>query len=488
MSTTDPDSNDSHTYSLVSGSGDTDNASFSISGSSLLTAAVFDYETKNSYSIRVRSTDSEGTFYEKAFTVAVIPKSVTITTTDSTTTEAGGTGSFTVFLNSEPTSDVTITVTSSDTTEGIVSPSSLTFTSSNYATAQSITITGVDDNVVDGSVSYSVSLSTSSSDSNYNGISISAVSMTNTDDDTLGVTVTTTDNTTTEAGGTGSFNVFLNSEPTSDVTITVTSSDTTEGTVSSSSLTFTSSNYSTAQTITVTGVDDSDGDGDIGYSVTMSASSFDSNYNGISISSVSLTNVNDELYQQAYLKASNNDASDEFGYSVAMSNNTIVVGAYMESSNQTTITNGSTTSSDNSNNRSGAAYVFKRSGSTWSHEAYLKAPNSRDNDDFGYSVAIDGDTIVVGARDEDSNQTTITNGSTASSDSSNSSSGAAYVFKRSGSTWSHEAYLKAPNNDASDQFGWSVAIDGDTIVVGANLESSNQTTITNGSTEMPNTS
>jgi len=71
LSTNDPDIGDTFTYSLVSGAGSTDNASFNISGSSLRTSAIFDYETKNSYSIRVRSTDAGSLFIEKAFTILV---------------------------------------------------------------------------------------------------------------------------------------------------------------------------------------------------------------------------------------------------------------------------------------------------------------------------------------------------------------------------------------------------------------------------------
>ncbi|MFY8043670.1 MAG: FG-GAP repeat protein, partial [Rhodoferax sp.] len=138
---------------------------------------------------------------------------------------------------------------------------------------------------------------------------------------------------------------------------------------------------------------------------------------------------------QAYAKASNAAASDSFGTSVAISDDTMVVGAPGEDSNQTTITNGSTASTDNSASSAGAAYVFVRSGSAWSQQAYLKAPNAGVSDNFGSSIAISGDTVVVGAPLEESNQTTITNGSTASTDNSASSAGAAYVFVRSGNTW-----------------------------------------------------
>ncbi len=186
--------------------------------------------------------------------------------------------------------------------------------------------------------------------------------------------------------------------------------------------------------------------------------------------------------QEAYLKAPNAEANDQFGYSVSVSSDTIVAGAYTEGSNQTTITNGTTASADNSASGAGAAYVFKRTGTTWAQEAYLKAPNAETNDNFGYSVSVSSDTIVVGAIFEDSNQTTISNGTTASADNSAVNAGAVYVFKRTGTTWAQEAYLKAPNAGGSDSFGGVVSISSDTIAVGVNNEDSNQTTITNGTT------
>ena len=186
--------------------------------------------------------------------------------------------------------------------------------------------------------------------------------------------------------------------------------------------------------------------------------------------------------QQAYLKAPNAQANDEFGINVSVNGESAIVGAYFEASNQTTITNGQTASSDNSADDSGAAYVFNRSGTSWSQQAYLKAPNPEASDYFGNSVSINGDTAIVGAADEDSNQTTITNGTTASSDNSASGAGAVYVFTRSGSNWSQQAYIKAPNAEFADEFGWSVAVTDDTAVVGSAYEDSNQLTITNGAT------
>ena len=173
--------------------------------------------------------------------------------------------------------------------------------------------------------------------------------------------------------------------------------------------------------------------------------------------------------QQGYLKASNAATNDVFGNSVAISGDTIVVGAYREASNATGVDGDQ---SDNSAVQSGAAYVFTRSGSTWSQQAYLKASNTGANNLFGSSVSISGDTIVVGAYVESSNATGI------DGDQANNlapESGAAYVFTRSGSTWSQQAYVKASNTDGNDFFGQSVAISGDTVVVGAYREASNAT-------------
>ncbi|GBF50403.1 fibronectin type III domain protein [Leptospira ryugenii] len=209
------------------------------------------------------------------------------------------------------------------------------------------------------------------------------------------------------------------------------------------------------------------------------SASVDNSISGSGAVYVFLRNV-DSWTQQAYIKAPNVDAGDRFGNSVAISGDTIVVGANFEASNQTTIINGTTASADNSSAQAGAAYVFTRNGSTWSQQAYLKAPNVGTGDRFGESVAISGDTILVTAPFEDSNQTTIINGTGASIDNSASNAGSAYVFVRSGSTWSQQAYLKASNAGADDLFGRAVAISSDTVVVGARGEDSSQITITNG--------
>ena len=147
-----------------------------------------------------------------------------------------------------------------------------------------MTVTGVNDLVVDGDVAYTiVTAAAVSTDPNYNGVNAADVAVTNTDDDVAGITVTPTAGLmTTEAGGTATFTVVLNTQPTADVTIALSSSDTTEGTVGPASLIFTTANWNVAQTVTVTGVDDAVVDGDVGYTiVTAAAVSTDPNYTGV---------------------------------------------------------------------------------------------------------------------------------------------------------------------------------------------------------------
>jgi hypothetical protein len=133
---------------------------------------------------------------------------------------------------------------------------------------------------------------------------------------------------------------------------------------------------------------------------------------------------------------------------------------------------------------SGAAYVFVREGTTWTQQAYLKASNTGAEDYFGYSVAVSGDTVVMGAPEDDSNATGV-NGNQANN--SAAGAGAAYVFVREGTTWTQQAWLKASNTGGpssgrpnGDNFGYSVAVSGDTVAVGAWEEDSNATGV-NGS-------
>ena len=175
--------------------------------------------------------------------------------------------------------------------------------------------------------------------------------------------------------------------------------------------------------------------------------------------------------QQAYLKASNTDGGDYFGYSVSISGNTVLVGAFLEDSNATGVDGDQ---SNDSISNSGSAYVFVRTGTSWAQQAYLKASNTNFAYQFGFSVSISGDTLVVASPYEDSNATGV-NGN--QNNTSENISGAAYVFVRTGTSWDQQAYIKASNTQGGDQFGRSVSISGDTVVVSTNLEDSNATGI-----------
>ena len=134
--------------------------------------------------------------------------------------------------------------------------------------------------------------------------------------------------------------------------------------------------------------------------------------------------------QQAYIKAVNSNVSDNFGRSISIDGDILAVGAYLEDSSETTVTNGTTGSSNNDKSASGAVYVFTRNGAgIWAQDAYIKASNSEADDNFGDFVSIDAETLAVGVKLEDSNQTTITNSTSASSNNDNSSSGAVYVYE-----------------------------------------------------------
>jgi len=163
--------------------------------------------------------------------------------------------------------------------------------------------------------------------------------------------------------------------------------------------------------------------------------------------------------QQAYLKASNAQAGDGFGFAVAVSGdgNTVAVSANFEDSAAIGI-NGDQGS--NAAENSGAVYLFTRTGAAWSQQTYIKASNTEADDRFGYSLSLSdaGSTLAVGATNEDSVAAGM-NGNQA--DNSAALAGAVYVFTRAGSNWSQQAYIKASNTQAGDLFGFCLALNGD---------------------------
>jgi hypothetical protein len=183
----------------------------------------------------------------------------TVTPTTLTVAENAGTGTFTVKLNTQPTSDVVVSLTSSAITQGTVSPATLTFTSANWNTTQTVTVTGVNDLIdtaANDTANIVVAIVDASSDNQFDPLTDQTVVVTFTDDDTASYTVSATTLTVGENAGTGTFTVKLDTQPVSDVVISLTSSALTQGTVSPATLTFTSVNWNTTQTVTVTGVND----------------------------------------------------------------------------------------------------------------------------------------------------------------------------------------------------------------------------------------
>src|SRR5262249_16742522 len=148
------------------------------------------------------------------------------------TGEWGSTATFTVVLNTQPVANVTIPVTSTDLTEGTVAPASLTFTAANWNVPQTVTVTGLDDPAKDRTITFNIPPgAATSADPNYSGINPADVRVTHQDGDQAGITVAPVAGlTTTEAGGTATFTVQLNTLPVTNVTIPLASSNLAEGT------------------------------------------------------------------------------------------------------------------------------------------------------------------------------------------------------------------------------------------------------------------
>lgn len=212
-----------------------------------------------------------------------------------TTTEAGGTATFTLALGAKPSADVTVTLADGDASEGTVDITTITFTTANWLTPQTITVTGQNDDIDDGDVAYGIQVvSVASADAAYAALTPSPVPLTNLDDDTAGITVGAISGHTTEQGGTATFTLVLNSEPTAGVTVNFNVNDATEGALSTTSVVFDAINWDQPQTVTVIGQPDAITDGNITYQVVFAATtSTDTIYAAITPASFDV--VNDDV-------------------------------------------------------------------------------------------------------------------------------------------------------------------------------------------------
>jgi hypothetical protein len=151
--------------------------------------------------------------------------------------------------------------------------------------------------------------------------------------------------------------------------------------------------------------------------------------------------------EQQKLLASDGAAGDWFGLSaISLSGDTVLIGANND---------------DDKGSNSGSAYVFARSGTTWTEQQKLLASDGAAEDQFSYhAVSLDGDTAFIGAFQDDDK---------------GSNSGSAYVFTYNGTTWGEQQKLLASDGAAGDNFGWPISLDGNTVLIGANGDDDNGT-------------
>jgi len=212
-----------------------------------------------------------------------VPAIKAVPDADLVTDENGTTDTFTVVLTTLPTAPVTITVSSSLPTEATVDPVVLNFTVGNWFTPQLVTVTGVNDDVADGDTPYLITLDPAlSTATEYAALTPVQITGINFDNDIPGYIINPVDDLiTTEGGGAQKVKISLRSKPTALVSMSLVSSDLTEGTVSPANLIIDPATWpQPAKEITITGVDDILVDGNIVYTVTITASSTDPDYSG----------------------------------------------------------------------------------------------------------------------------------------------------------------------------------------------------------------
>jgi hypothetical protein len=324
------------------------------------------------------------------------------------TTESGGTDSFTVSLETQPTADVIISLSSSDTSEGVVSPTSLTFTPTNWSTPQQVIVSGVDDILFDGDQVYEIiTAPAESTDLFYKGMEVDNVMVINIDNEVAPI-------------------------PPSNLKVTATATDTLElswidNSTNEDGFKIERKEGSDGSYIQI----DTVGADITAYNDTVFALTLDTlySYRIRSYNSFGDSNYSNEASVTQKMLAFDAQAGDWFGISAAISGDYVIVGANGE---------------DAGGSNAGAAYIFHRTGiNSWDEGVKIVASDADDGDYFGVSVAISGDYAIVGAQNN----------------------GAAYIFHRTGTnSWDEGVKISASN---AGSFGVSVAISGDYAIVGA---------------------
>ncbi|MFO8000975.1 MAG: Ig-like domain-containing protein, partial [Marinilabilia sp.] len=281
-----------------------------------LTIAVIDDQSDNAYhglstTIDVINTDNDNA------ALIVAPENESLQTSENETSD-----DFTIELSARPTSNVVINMTGLDETEGSLNTDEITFTPDNWDEPQTVTVTGVNDDLEDGDISYTLTLRVveDQSDETFHGLSAS-VEVLNADNDNAELITEHTNDPlqTSEDGASDHFTIELNNQPISNVVINISGLDETEGSLSVAYITFTPDNWNNPRTVTVTGVDDNLADGDIFYNLTLRVVEdlSEENFHGLSasIGVVNADNENAELIVEPAndpLQTSEDGASDSF--------------------------------------------------------------------------------------------------------------------------------------------------------------------------------
>jgi hypothetical protein len=478
--------------------------------------------------LRVDAVQSDTAFggQEAGVNVTTIDNEVasfTVTQSDGTTavSETGTTDDFSVVLDAAPTQDVIFAVSTTDPTEAAVDLPTLTFTPANWDTPQVVTVIGVDDPTVDGTATSIVQVQVIDglSDNAFAGLVDSSVRVTTTNDDVAGFSLAESNSSTivSETGTSDTFQVILDRQPETGIVFFTGTNAPDELSVSPAFLTFTSANWSVPQTVTVTGLDDAitDSNGPFDVFVAIEESRSDNAFDSLPVQAVQVSNISDEpplaavddsvqatrdtsivfdvltndapspevrilsigsagdgtvqqvrngrleytpdpgfvgvdSFEYSIVrgteKLNNLDAgtADEFGHAIAIDGNLAVIGVPkvdVEAPN------------------AGIAYVYeRRSDGGWSKIAEITAPDAGQGDAFGFSVAIDGSTVVVGSTMDDDEAL---------------NSGAVYIFERNlggANNYGLVTKLTDANGGSRDQFGYSLGIDNGTLLVGARLD------------------
>lgn len=388
----DIDSFTSESVRVTNGNGDQLPGIFTASGSTVEYIPDTRFSSSTTYVVTlgtdITSASGQNPDSEFVFSFTTGPIDVVVDYEAENTTESGVSRTFTVNLSCEPTDDVSLSLASSDISEGIVSPTSLVFTPADWAIPQTVTITGVDDALYDGSAAYSINFQAAvSDDPRYNGFEPVDILLYNHDNDLIGT--------------------------------------------------------QTSKIVANDGINDDRFGSSVSlgmeYAVVGAPYTDDAALSSGSAYVFRRNSENGSWLQVQELVADDAGASDYFGGAVAISGDHIVVGARYD---------------DESGSNAGAVYFFRRNGNSWEFQTKATAAGGYAGDYLGGAVSIDGDYAAIGAIGRDDNGST---------------SGAVYIFKRNSvsGSWFQVDQLLAADGAESDQFGYSVAIDGAFIIVGA---------------------